>query len=55
VLGADEMLMDDDWLPAFLDVRTKVWDKEFDTTVARALTDEEMVGLGCRMLEEWEL
>ncbi len=51
VLAADYMMLDG-WPAQFLGVHTKVWDKEFDTDVARALEKEESVALGLEMLED---
>lgn len=55
VLAVTEMLLDSDFEENFLEMRTNAWPKQIESEHARALTQEECVSLGLRMLEEWEL
>ena len=54
-LAVVEMLLDSDFEDNFLEMRTNAWPKEIESEHPRALTPEECVSLGLRMLEVWEL
>lgn len=54
-LAVTEMLLDSDFEDNFMEMRTNIWPKEIESEHSRALTREECVSLGLRMLEDWEL